>query len=53
VDHDGARVAVDHVREPRAVHGPEGLLRFFYDDGSDNSSRVEELLAEIEAERRK
>ena len=28
-------------------------LRFFYDDGSDNASRVEELLAEIESERRK
>ena len=28
-------------------------LRFFYDDGSDNASRVEELLAEIEADRRK
>ena len=27
--------------------------RFFYDDGSDNASRVEELLAEIDAERRK
>lgn len=31
-------------------HAPE--LRFFYDDGRDNSTRVEELLAEIEAERR-
>lgn len=28
-------------------------LRFFYDDGGDNASRVEELLAEIEADRRK
>jgi ribosome-binding factor A len=28
-------------------------LRFFYDDGSDNASRVEQLLAEIEADRRK
>jgi ribosome-binding factor A len=28
-------------------------LRFFYDDGSDNASRVDQLLAEIEAERRK
>ena len=28
-------------------------LRFFYDDGTDNASRVEELLAEIEADRRK
>jgi len=28
-------------------------LRFFYDDGSDNTSRVEQLLAEIESERRK
>jgi len=28
-------------------------LRFFYDDGSDNASRVEQLLAEIESERRK
>lgn len=28
-------------------------LRFFYDDGSDNASRIEELLAEIEADRRK
>jgi ribosome-binding factor A len=31
-------------------YAPE--LRFFYDDGSDNTTRVEELLAEIEAERR-
>ena len=28
-------------------------LRFFYDEGSDNASRVQEILAEIEAERRK
>ena len=28
-------------------------LRFFYDEGGDNASRVEELLAEIEADRRK
>ncbi|HEX8792387.1 MAG TPA: 30S ribosome-binding factor RbfA [Polyangiaceae bacterium] len=28
-------------------------LRFFYDDGSDNASRVQELLAEIEADRLK
>lgn len=27
-------------------------LHFFYDDGSDNTSRVEQLLAEIEAERK-
>jgi len=27
-------------------------LRFFYDDGQDATTRVEELLAEIEAERR-
>lgn len=31
-------------------HAPE--LRFFYDDGNDNSTRVEQILAEIEAERR-
>jgi ribosome-binding factor A len=31
-------------------YAPE--LRFFYDDGTDNSMRVEELLAEIEAERK-
>ncbi len=31
-------------------HAPE--LRFFYDDGQDATTRVEELLAEIEAERR-
>lgn len=28
-------------------------LRFFYDEGSDNASRVQQLLAEIESERRK
>jgi ribosome-binding factor A len=28
-------------------------LRFFYDEGGDAASRVEELLAEIEADRRK
>lgn len=28
-------------------------LRFFYDEGGDNASRIEELLAEIEADRRK
>ncbi len=28
-------------------------LRFFYDDGTDNASRVEQLLAEIEKDRRK
>jgi ribosome-binding factor A len=27
-------------------------LKFVYDDGSDRSTRVDELLAEIEAERR-
>jgi ribosome-binding factor A len=27
-------------------------LRFVYDDGTDKASRVEQLLAEIEAERR-
>jgi ribosome-binding factor A len=27
-------------------------LRFIYDDGLDNTTRVEELLAEIDAERR-
>jgi ribosome-binding factor A len=27
-------------------------LRFLYDEGTDKASRVEELLAEIEAERR-
>jgi ribosome-binding factor A len=32
-------------------HAPE--LRFVYDDGLDNTSRVEVLLAEIEAERRR
>jgi len=32
-------------------YAPE--LRFFYDDGSDNASRVDQLLAEIESERRK
>lgn len=31
-------------------HAPE--LRFLYDDGQDNSTRVEQLLAEIDAERR-
>jgi len=31
-------------------HAPE--LRFLYDDGLDNSTRVEQLLAEIDAERR-
>jgi ribosome-binding factor A len=31
-------------------HAPE--LRFFYDDGQDKSTRVEQLLAEIDAERR-
>jgi ribosome-binding factor A len=28
-------------------------LRFFYDEGGDNASRIEELLAEIAADRRK
>ena len=28
-------------------------LRFFYDEGSDNASRIEQILAEIEADRRK
>jgi ribosome-binding factor A len=32
-------------------YAPE--LRFFYDEGSDNATRVEELLAEIDADRRK
>jgi ribosome-binding factor A len=32
-------------------HAPE--LRFVYDDGLDNTTRVEQLLAEIESERRK
>jgi ribosome-binding factor A len=32
-------------------HAPE--LRFVYDDGQDNVSRVEQLLAEIEAERKR
>ena len=31
-------------------HAPE--LRFVYDDGQDNTSRVEQLLAEIDHERR-
>ena len=34
----------------RLRHAPE--LRFVYDDGVDRSSRVDELLAEIEVERR-
>lgn len=34
----------------RLRHAPE--LRFFYDDGLDSTMRVEELLAEIEAEQR-
>jgi ribosome-binding factor A len=32
-------------------HAPE--LRFVYDDGLDNTTRVEQLLAEIEAEKRR
>jgi ribosome-binding factor A len=32
-------------------HAPE--LRFVYDDGQDNVGRVEQLLAEIEAERKR
>jgi ribosome-binding factor A len=35
----------------RLRHAPE--LAFFYDDGQDNRTRIEELLAEIEAERRR
>jgi ribosome-binding factor A len=34
----------------RLRHAP--TLRFVYDEGTDRTSRVEELLAEIEAERR-